>query len=99
MHSKQGATFQNSRRQEENTRSKYDYCIPGIYTRIYVQKEGDFSKPSVDKKPDIGSWPGVVPTNKNLRLTPNSRFLLAGLYVLLVVLMLQQLYSQTSDQK
>ena len=36
----------------------------------YMQKERD-SKPSVDEKPDIGKWPGVGPTNENLRFTPN----------------------------
>ena len=43
-----------------------------------MQKERD-SKYRVDNKPDIGKQPGVGPTHKNLRLTPNRRFLL-GLY-------------------
>ena len=52
--------------------------------RIAINKEKytyrQDSKRSVDKKPDIGRWPGVGPTHNNLRLAPNRRFLLAGLY-------------------
>ena len=44
-----------------------------------MQKERD-SKPSADKKPDIGKWPGVGPTNNSLRFTQNRCFILAGLY-------------------
>ena len=45
---------------------------------VYVEKNRD-STPSVDKKPSIGKCPGVGPSNKNMRLTPNRRFLLVGL--------------------
>ena len=67
VHSKQGASFQNSR-QQENTYS-FD---------VYVQNERD-SKASVDMKPNIGRWPGVGPINKNVRLIQNRCFLLVGL--------------------
>ena len=60
VHSKQGAPFQNSRRQQENTYSFEES----------MQNERD-SKPSVKKKPNIGKWPSVGPLNikSNLRLT------------------------------
>ena len=61
-----GGTFQNTRRQYENSRSNYT-C------------KND-SKPSVNKKSDVGKGPGVGPTHKNLRLTPTACFLLASLY-------------------
>ena len=58
----------------------HPFIIAAVNKKIlapYVKKN---AIRSVDKKPDIGKWPGVGPTSKNLRLTPNSCFLLAGLY-------------------
>ena len=44
-----------------------------------MQNERD-SKPWAKKRPDLGKWPGVGPTTKNLRLTQNRCSLLTGLY-------------------
>ena len=84
-HSKHGAAFQNtSRRQRENIRSKHT-C------------KND-SKPSVNKKPDIWKRTGVRPI-KNMRLTSNMCFLLAGLYPVAYYKYVQQIYSYRQGVK